>query len=182
MSAAFGITLHINGFLTMNSQFLLVDSHYEFAILVGRFTKGVPIVSATTHSFIVISDSHLLALRFSFQFTHGAGQHVSMWASWAVAFFKNINLLRQSIQSGKDSTSTLSLVIHRLRFQKKCTLAFKMRGETQETIKFWWSPDSVFRFFPERLHWFHLDFHCSYYLYSYCNSSRILCIKSNLVH
>jgi hypothetical protein len=53
-------------------------SNYEFAILVGRFTKGVPIVSATTHSFIVISDSHLLALRFSFQFTHGADEHVSM--------------------------------------------------------------------------------------------------------
>jgi hypothetical protein len=31
-------------------------------------------------------------------------------------------------------------------------------------------------FFPERLHCCDIDFHCSY-LYTYCNSSRTLCIK-----
>jgi hypothetical protein len=47
--------------------------------------------------------------------------------------------LEISVKSGKDSTSTLSLVIHRVRFKnnlQKSTLAFKggWGGETQETI------------------------------------------------
>ncbi len=46
--------------------------------------------------------------------------------------------LKISVKSGKDSTSTVSLVIHRVRLQKnlqKSTLAFKGGGETQKTIK-----------------------------------------------
>jgi len=41
------------------------------------------------------------------------------------------------VKSGKDSTSTLSLVIHRVRLKRnlqKSLLGFKGRGETQETI------------------------------------------------
>jgi hypothetical protein len=51
-----------------------------------------------------------------------------------------LNTTEASIKSGKDSTSTLSLVIiHRVRFRKnlqKSTLAFKEGGggETEETI------------------------------------------------
>jgi hypothetical protein len=45
-----------------------------------------------------------------------------------------------SIKLGKDSTGTLSLVIHRVRFKKKnlqkSTLAFKGGDETQKTINF----------------------------------------------
>ncbi len=48
-------------------------------------------------------------------------------------------LIREiSVKSGKDSTSTLSLLIHRVRSKKnlqKSTFAFN-GGETQKTIKF----------------------------------------------
>ncbi len=83
--------------------------------------------------------------------------------------------IRISVKSGKDSTSTLTLVIHRVRFVKslqKSTLAFKGR---------WNSGSPCLSFFLERLHCCYIDFHCSY-RYSYYNSSRTLCIKCWVLH
>jgi hypothetical protein len=62
---------------------------------------------------------------------------------------KSSRVLEISVKSGKESTNTLSLVIHRLRFEKnlqKSTLTFKEGGpgvETQKTSNFdgsWVSP------------------------------------------
>ncbi len=70
-------------------------------------------------------------------------------------------------------TSTLSLVIHQVRFQKnlwKNRLVFKGVGETPKTINF--DGSWVFTlsfFFSERLHCCYIYFHCSY-LYSYLRS------------
>ncbi len=103
------------------------------------------------------------------------------YISWALCCFAlkvMINYL--CVKSGKDGTSTLSLVIHRVRLKKnlqKGELPLKGGGETQKTINFdgsWVSP--CLNFFPERLHCCYLDFYCSY-LYSFYNSSRTLYIK-----
>jgi hypothetical protein len=90
-----------------------------------------------------------------------------------------------SVKWGKDSiSSTLSLVIHRVRFKKKkdlqkTTLASIQGrvGWNSENHQFWWFLSFTLSFFfPERLHCFYIGFHCSY-LYRYYNSSRTLCIK-----
>ncbi len=47
-------------------------------------------------------------------------------------------------------------------------------AETQKIINFYGFTVSFF--FPERVHWCYIDFHCSY-LYIYYNLSRALCIK-----
>jgi hypothetical protein len=80
----------------------------------------------------------------------------------------------------KDSTSTLNLVINRVRFrknlQKKSTLAFKEGrgwGGTLKTINF--SEFHPVFFSPERRACY-IYFHCSY-MYDYYNSSPTLCIK-----
>ncbi len=79
--------------------------------------------------------------------------------------------LELSVKSGKDSTTTLSLVINRVRFWKNLSI--------QENHQIWgfseFHPLS-FSFFPERLHWCYIYFHCSY-LYNYYNSSGNFCIK-----
>jgi hypothetical protein len=50
-----------------------------------------------------------------------------------------------SVKSGKDSTSTLCLVIHRVRFRKKPAKKYiRIQGvgvETQKTINFLWFPE-----------------------------------------
>jgi len=94
-------------------------------------------------------------------------------------FFYKPYIIEISVKSGKDSTSTLSLVIHRVRFKRnlqKSTLGFKGRGETQETIDGFMSFTLSFFFFLSASHCYDIDFHCSY-LYNYYNSSRTLCIK-----
>jgi len=79
-------------------------------------------------------------------------------------------VLEISVKSGKDSASTLSLVICRVRFKKKTAkkyISIQWGGETKKTINFddsWVSPS--LSFLPERLHCYDIDFHCSY-LYSY---------------
>jgi hypothetical protein len=53
----------------------------------------------------------------------------------ALHFFISPYIIEISVKSGKDSTSTLSLVIHRVRLKRnlqKSTLGFKGRGETQD--------------------------------------------------
>jgi hypothetical protein len=91
---------------------------------------------------------------------------------------KSHSTLEISVKSGKDSTSTLSLVIHRMRLKKnlkKSTLALR-GGETQKTIKIDGFLSFTLSFFsPERLHCCYIYFHCSY-LNRYYNSSRTLCI------
>jgi hypothetical protein len=79
----------------------------------------------------------------------------------------------KALKSRKDSTSTLSLVINRVRFKKK--LQKKVHNqhatgdETQKTTNF----DGIVSF---TLHCCYIYFHCSY-LYSYYDSSRTLCIQ-----
>ncbi len=69
---------------------------------------------------------------------------------------------------GKDSTSALSLVIHRVRLKKILQ---------KNTLTFNWGWNPLLSFvFPKPLHCCYIDFHCSY-LYSYYNSSRTFCIK-----
>jgi hypothetical protein len=88
--------------------------------------------------------------------------------------------LEISIKSGEDSNSTLSLVIHGVRFKRnlqKSTLALKGGGVKLRKPSILIVPEwTVSFFFPERLHYCYIDFHCSY-LYSYYNSSRTSCIK-----
>jgi hypothetical protein len=71
---------------------------------------------------------------------------------------KNIYIKREiSVKWGKDITSTLSLVIHRVKLMVS-----------------WVSP--CLSFLLSSLHCCYIDFHCSH-LYSYYNSSHTLCIK-----
>jgi hypothetical protein len=96
-----------------------------------------------------------------------------------------IDTIEISVKSGKDSTRTLSLVIHRVRFKTRFkTKPAKMyisiqQGvkETQKTVNFdGFLSFTLSFFFPDHLHCCYIDFHCSY-LYSYYNCSRSLCIK-----
>jgi hypothetical protein len=85
-------------------------------------------------------------------------------------------------KSEKHSTSTLSLVIHRVRLKRnlqKSTLAFREGAGSWAPDGCWVSQFTLSFFFPERLECLHRFFNCSY-LYSYYNSSRTLCIALNV--
>jgi hypothetical protein len=80
-----------------------------------------------------------------------------------LAYFFPWLIIEISVKSGKDSTSTLSLLIHRVRSKKnlqKSTLAFN-GGWNSENHQIFLSFTLSF-FFPEPLHCYHIDFHCSY--------------------
>jgi hypothetical protein len=116
------------------------------------------------------------------------------WLQWPVSNYYTLFISSEvldvfcaieiSVKWGKDNTSTLSLVIHRVRFKKKkknlqkTTLAFKgMGGETQKTINFDGSSVSpCLSFFLRASTACYIHFRCSY-LYSYYNSSRTFWIK-----
>jgi hypothetical protein len=56
-------------------------------------------------------------------------------SNYIISKSQNFKTLELSVKSGKYSTSTLSLVIKRVRLEKTCTkntLAFKGRGEFSE--------------------------------------------------
>jgi hypothetical protein len=60
-------------------------------------------------------------------------------------------IIEISVKSGKDNTSTLSLVIHRVRLKRnlqKSTLGFKGRGETQKPCLDGFSVSPCLSFFP----------------------------------
>ncbi len=76
-----------------------------------------------------------------------------------------------SVKSRKDTTSTLSLVIHRVRLKKNpqtSILAFKGGVKLRKP--------PCLSFVLESLYCRYIDFHCSY-MYSYYNSSQTLCIQ-----
>jgi hypothetical protein len=84
--------------------------------------------------------------------------------------------LEFSVNSGKHSTRTLSLVQNRVSFlkkkqpAKKSTLAFegglKLRNAPFLVLN--WASSSFDPLFPERLHCSYIHFHCTY-LYNYYN-------------
>jgi hypothetical protein len=86
-------------------------------------------------------------------------------------------ILGISVKSGKDSTSALSFVIHRVGLRKNL---ISIQGGGRGGVKLW-KPSKLFlSFHPVFLFsWasIDIDFHCSY-LYSYYSSSRNLCIRS----
>jgi len=87
-------------------------------------------------------------------------------------------ILGISVKSGKDSTSTLSFVIHRVGLKnnlQKSTLAIQGGHQTLETIKIVPEFSPCLSFFLSSS--IDIDSQCSY-LYSHYSSSRNLCIKS----
>ncbi len=87
-------------------------------------------------------------------------------------------ILGISVKSGKDSTSTLSFVMHRVGLRKtspKKHISIQGGHETLETIKIVPEFSPYLSFFLSSS--IDIDFHCSC-LYSHYSSSRNLCIKS----
>ncbi len=121
MPAAFGITLHINGFLT-----------YEFTILVGWFTKVVPILSATTHSLWLRFPSTCTAFFFPIHsWNWSACKHVSLLSSGF--FLISIYLDNTDIHKVTQKTAPVPWVwssIHRVRLKNN-------RGESKSAVLYY---------------------------------------------
>jgi len=151
--------------------------------------QNIPTVCITSSWTI----SHLISFvwegKTQARYCHGWQWIEKIWwcgQEWAAAATSLVSNNWTFFGANRDiRTSTLSLVIHRVRLKKnlqKSTLTFNAGaggrgGGNSENHQFWWFLSFTLSFFfPERLHCCYIDFHCSY-LYSYCNSSRTLCIK-----
>ncbi len=96
------------------------------------------------------------------------------------------NIIEFPLKSGKHSTWTLSLFQNRVRLWKKNILSLQTGGQTQKCTTFcaklsfnmFWNRLS---FFPERLHWCYIYFHCPY-IYNYYNYHEPCALNAEFQH